>query len=679
MSTRAQAKKRQCTSKKKDIQNDEEIIEIEEFPITRPTKSSKKKKDNTENSSSEATTPNKKKQKKNNNDKKDKILKNDNELIEIMDIEIPENDSITSNKKKVSAPAPIPPRQKKTVSQIIINNKTKKDEKIPEKSINNNNSKEKSPIVKGKKTKNIQSITLDESENENENNENDIQVNNEVKSPSDKKNITKPQIKKNVNKSKEISNVEEKKNKKNVKNGNVKKIEQNQELIQCELSSSEDIEEEKSDKKQIQKKKDKKQSEINNNSSDIFNSGFLSSQKTSQNKNNISEKNEALKSKSTIKVSLKKDSLKDKMNNLLGRKRKPDVRKEKSKTPDKNSGKSITASIHNQKITSGKKSKTPLKNVAKKKIKTNNLFVPKMNSEQNSKKTYVVPELAVLNQLIIEYGFEKVLDSLCKPKFDQKIKLDSCLQGLKDSCSNDKLPLILFKMFYSYFESKFEEKKVSDKRSISAKKTNNLKQLVENNLEKSCQKTPINENKSVYSMKDQYEDESPIQIEDEEIQEIEDKNEKNDEKNDEKNEKKTEKKNEKNEKKIMSVVKAKTKVVKSPNKQEGKKGEKKTTSIGSHYNKDEEGRIYKYQVAHLDGKGNAIFKCYDDNCTGMGIYEIDTRKFVVSKKHSLKHGEHEYIINYDKDGDNVFKELIEKEKSEAQVFKENGERIVKYY
>ena len=63
----------------------------------------------------------------------------------------------------------------------------------------------------------------------------------------------------------------------------------------------------------------------------------------------------------------------------------------------------------------------------------------------------------------------------------------------------------------------------------------------------------------------------------------------------------------------------------------------------------------------------------------MGIYEIESRKFSVSKKHSLKHGEHEYIINYDKDGDNVFKELIDKEKSEAQVFKENGERIVKYY
>ena len=63
----------------------------------------------------------------------------------------------------------------------------------------------------------------------------------------------------------------------------------------------------------------------------------------------------------------------------------------------------------------------------------------------------------------------------------------------------------------------------------------------------------------------------------------------------------------------------------------------------------------------------------------MGLYELESRKFCVSKKHRLKHGEHEYIIHYDKAGDNVLKELIEKEKSDAQVFKENGERTVKYY
>ena len=102
-------------------------------------------------------------------------------------------------------------------------------------------------------------------------------------------------------------------------------------------------------------------------------------------------------------------------------------------------------------------------------------------------------------------------------------------------------------------------------------------------------------------------------------------------------------------------------------------------SIGSHYNKNEEGHIFKYQVASLDGKGNAIFKCYDDKCCGMGIYELETRKFKVTKKHNVKHAEHEYIINYDKDGEEIFKQLKEKNKSDAQVFKENGERIVKYY
>jgi len=38
-------------------------------------------------------------------------------------------------------------------------------------------------------------------------------------------------------------------------------------------------------------------------------------------------------------------------------------------------------------------------------------------------KNYVTPELAVLNQLIVEFGFEKVLDSLCKGKLNHKNKI----------------------------------------------------------------------------------------------------------------------------------------------------------------------------------------------------------------------------------------------------------------
>ena len=52
------------------------------------------------------------------------------------------------------------------------------------------------------------------------------------------------------------------------------------------------------------------------------------------------------------------------MNNLLGRKRKPNDRKEKYKTPDKNTDKFLTPK-YNQ--TSTQKIKSPPKNSAKKK------------------------------------------------------------------------------------------------------------------------------------------------------------------------------------------------------------------------------------------------------------------------------------------------------------------------
>ena len=54
-------------------------------------------------------------------------------------------------------------------------------------------------------------------------------------------------------------------------------------------------------------------------------------------------------------------------------------------------------------------------------------------------------------------------------------------------------------------------------------------------------------------------------------------------------------------------------------------------SIGFHYNKTNDGEIFKYQVSNLDGKGNAIFKCYDEKCNGMGIYELDSKNSLLLK------------------------------------------------
>lgn len=646
MSTKLQPKKRKSVLKQKSTPDEDEIVEIEEIPSRKTSRKYPKKKENTENSSSEATTPNKKNKKKQNKKKKD------TDLIEIMDIEIPDDESLSITKKS-SIPV------QKTKKSINKNNTKDKEKGLSVMSVSKISSKEKSPIIKAKKNKKIASITLDESEKENE-----IKVTTEVKiSPSNRRSTSKTPGKKSINKSKENTNVLEKKNKKNEKKNNKKKEE---EIIQCELSSDSENEKKNLIISRLQKKKKVNKSEdLCRKSSDKYNSGYLSSRKISQRKqrNNI---NEELKSKSTIKVSIKDDSLKTKMNNLLGRKRKSDNRNQKSQTPNKRSNKSDSPNKKNKnrknpsQIKDGnQKSKTPLRTYPKKYKNNNNndLLNPKMDiEEKHSHKSYATPELAVLNQLISEYGFERVLDSLCKSKLEQKNKLDSCLQGLKNSCSNEKLPFLLIKMLFSYFDSKFNgNKKISNKkRSISSIKSNNLKNISEKSKKDS--KRPITQNNSNnYSVMDQCENENPIEIRDEDAQEPKENNKNN------------------------SMDDNKNKDVKSNAKEEEKKGEKKMMSIGSHYNKAEDEKIYKYQVASLDGKGNAIFKCYDDKCNGMGIYNLETKKFSITKKHNLSHAEHDYIINYEKDGDTVFKDLTDTGKSDAQVFKENGERTVKIY
>ena len=347
--------------------------------------------------------------------------------------------------------------------------------------------------------------------------------------------------------------------------------------------------------------------------------------------------------------------MKNKVKNLLGRKRKSDNKDDKSPTPNKKTGKGENQNKKNQ------TGRTPHKDA---KLKSNssfqnndskNLFLPKMGNDTKSSRNFATPELAVLNQLIMEYGFEEVLDSLCKPKLDQNSKLDSCLQGLKDSCANEKLPLILVRLMFSYFESKIGDKKGKDTiRSTSAKKLSTVKCLTENGNVKNVapSKTPSK------PPKEKENGETPIPIDDGEIKKG---------------------KNYKPAKKTIPMENNKKNSAKNGMKEENKKPGKKITSIGSHYHKDEDGKIFKYQVSNLDGKGNAVFKCYDDKCSGTGLYALESKKFEVIKKHNLKHDEHEYIINFDKDGDIVFKELIETEKNDAQVFKENGERNVKLY
>ena len=640
---------------KKASKEKEEIIELEEIPIQRQSNVSKRRKEIFEYTSSEATTPNKK-------GKKSK-MKN-NEVLEIMEYEVPE----IKSKKKSSI------SQKKYINKEITNIKTR-NEKIPKKSVGKLITKEKSPLIRNKKNGKVSSITLEESDNDNE-----IHVYEEKIFPPRHKYISRTPNKIDRNKRDE----------KYHKNNN-QRIERNknEEIIQCNLSSDDSESENENINERNSRGIKEKRNKVERNS------GRLTSIKYSKKKENHLNENE-----DNITYYDAKD-----IDYLLGKKRKPDNKYQKSKTINNviniyESSKQVDK-IHTPYKTGATKSKTPIKNKIERKVSRNNNLMEIENENEdhyyNKRNTNI--GLNFLDQLISEYGFEKVLDALCKPKLEIKNKLDSCLKGLIDSYSRDKLPYLLIKILFSYFESNVnEQKKLQDfknKRALSVSKITSLKQKLNENkkLEKTPSKSPIHKNKSDIAEKSQKEVSSPININDEDSIHIEEDNKDKKENNpikDNSKEKKTPKspkspnreknlkKNNSKENKTPNRAKNSTKK-ESKSKKEPKKEEKKEIRIGSHYNKTKEGQVFRYQISKLDGEGNGIFVCYDDNCSGKGIYNLASKKFTESEKHNLKHEEHDYIKNLEKNKDKVINDLLESNHNDAQVFKENGVRKVIIY
>ena len=647
MSTKLLPRRNNIPKKNKDV---EEIIEIEDKPNTKPIKVqiSQKKKENEviiENSSSEATTPNKKRKNK---------KKNEDDLIEITDVEIPD---VIENKKKSSSHSS---KGKKSIAKIT-SKKAKKTDKTSSQSINTSvvKGKSKSPINRDKRTKNLNSINLDEIKLDEEN---DIQIATDLKIHSSKKKSVSIYRDKNKNKSKKLS--QDKKYKKNLKNGKKNKKDEihGQQIELLSEGSDNEIVGGVELKENPQRRKKNLQSF---ESPDKFNLGYLSSRKiskSSKRKENQCE-NEIPQSKSTIKLSRSKQTY-----NLLGKKRKPERKRTRSITPNKSVDKSGSFNKKNgsknsrnpSQIKANKlKLKTPYKVIGKRNNNKKNLIEQKMDSKKN--KSSKASESSFLNQLADEFGLEKVLDSLCKSKPSKKNDLDSGLKELKDSCDNNKLTFMLCKMIFKYFNSKIKESGIfnheNDKTTSTISEIKLPKNII-NEKDKSISNKDKSPSRSLkkcdntnLSVMDICEGVNPIQIGDDDVQE----------------------------RPLKSLSENKIRKVKDDMKEEEGKSRKKMVSIGSHYKKDETGKIYKFQISSLDGKGNAIFKCFDDKCNAYGIYELDTKKFTQTSKHNLNHGEHEYIINIEKDGDEVFKELADKNSSDAQVFKENGKRNVKYY
>ena len=643
MKAKNQAKKNNARKKNKD---EEEVIELNDASLKLPIKLDKPimKSEMIENNSSEETT--------NTNKRKNNKKKKANEdLIEIMDVEAPE--ALTEEKKN--------DRQKKNKREKETKKDNKDKKKLKGKSCGKILCKEKSTLNKKKKTKEEAKIDL------NEESGSEIQVMTEVKvGTSRSRNKSKSLIKKGTNKKKDSSLDKTtvklvKKNKKKEK-----EKEKGNEIQQIELSENDNDEsikeKEKEKEKEAKKQKDKKKK----NNIDL-NSSSCSNKNTKK-----SENSKGKHTKSIIKARTKEKT-------FLGKKRKADKNFEKLVTPKK---KDISSERQNKNINTEKKNnkspsikkkderpKTPFKN-------NKNLDLSILNLEKNSKNEYITKKVEDFDKLIDKYGIEKVLDSLFKSKLDQLNIIDSSLKELKDLCPNKIVNFAICKTLFSYFNSRMKEIENVihlQKRSVSENKSfhkDNSSKKDNTSKEKQIPKDSIKKSNTFLSLKEKDKDKDKEKEKDKEKkQELEDSliqieiddidNMVNDGKIEDKN------CSIKNKSGIWNV--------------EEKKIEKKKSNIGSHYNRNADGNLYKYQVYKLDGKGNAIFKCFDDKCNAMGIYKLETMKFEATKEHNLKYSEHEFIADYDKDFADILRELTIKKKSNAQVFKENGERIVKFY
>ena len=232
-----------------------------------------------------------------------------------------------------------------------------------------------------------------------------------------------------------------------------------------------------------------------------------------------------------------------------------------------------------------------------------------------------------------------MLEYLCKSEFDPKNKLDNSVKKIKETCPTDILPIFLIRMLFTYFDEKDKEKdkekKIEEK---SPKKIIKINEKEEKDSKGSKKISSSLENTNTITQNEIIElnDSNNIPIKSNIIPfSIHSKQDNN------------------NINLIEDTSPAKTKT------------EKKNISIGSHYNKGENGYIYRYQVHKLDGKGNAIFKCYDDKCSGEGMYDLNSKVFIVIQEHNLKHQEHDYILQC--------------EPNDEKVFKEGNERNVKMY
>ena len=115
--------------------------------------------------------------------------------------------------------------------------------------------------------------------------------------------------------------------------------------------------------------------------------------------------------------------------------------------------------------------------------------------------------------------------------------------------------------------------------------------------------------------------------------------------------------------------------------------EHKKDQLGFHYHKEKNNEVFKYanKNSSKEKKEKTRFYCYERGCRGKADYYMDTGKFIIVEKHSLKYIEHKsmnksFQNNDTRKIDYYYNDLISSENNDIQIFKNptKGDYPLKY-
>lgn len=290
-----------------------------------------------------------------------------------------------------------------------------------------------------------------------------------------------------------------------------------------------------------------------------------------------------------------------------------------------------------------------------------------IKKEKRLNKENLSPEIKMLYYLLKEYGIENAVNSAYNSDNFKNNNFDSFLNDIKEKCGENKLIIMLIKSLIVLIKENLGDIIPNEKRPVSVK---NYSLKYKNKYE------DYKNVNSGFNYQQNLKNSNEILDEKANNNEFEESDENNNIKI-ESNDKTINNNNESNiESNISNNIDSN--INSNIDIDEIKEREDRVWSIESHYNKYKDGNIYKYEVGFLYGK-SVIFRCYDHRCNSKGIFDLETKEFKVQKEHNLKNEEHNYVVNNEANNDLIFKEMIENNYLDAQVYKEGKSLITRFY